>query len=325
MKVFVTGGNGFIGSRVVHKLCSSGFEVRCLLRETSDTSRIDGLNYEPHIGDLRNAESLKSGVEGCDGVIHLASISSWSAIRSPLMRQVVVDGTANLIDALGDHKDCRMVFVSSVTTIGGTAAPEVLDESAAFDLPEEPFVYATAKHDAEQICSRAFKENGSPVIIVNPCEVWGPNDDDFITAEYARDTLRDWPALTVSGGTALAHVDDIAAGIVAALERGRPGERYILGGENISAPSLTRMILEAGGQSNKLVVKAPNGLTLALVRSLAKLGLPTPINPDLLAHAVLYWYVDSAKAQEELGYSWRPAKNTVEELVRWLKEAGHVR
>ena len=80
MKVFVTGGNGFIGSRGVHKLCSSGFEVRCLLRATSDTSRIRGLTYEPHIGDLRDAESLKSGVEGCDGVIHLASISSWSAI-----------------------------------------------------------------------------------------------------------------------------------------------------------------------------------------------------------------------------------------------------
>ena len=163
---------------------------------------------------------------------------------------------------------------------------------------------------------------GSPEEGIRPAGNDPAFDPDIQDA--VRDTLRDWPALTVSGGTALAHVDDIAAGIVAALERGRPGERYILGGENISAPELTRMILEAGGQSNKLVVKAPNGLTLALVRSLAKLGLPTPINPDLLAHAVLYWYVDCTKAQEELGYSWRPAKSTVEELVRWLKEAGHV-
>ena len=92
MKGFVTGGNGFIGSRVVHALCQAGHEVRCLLRESSNTSRIDGLSYEQHIGDLRDARSLRKGIEGCEGVIHLASISSWSAIRSPLMREVVVAG-----------------------------------------------------------------------------------------------------------------------------------------------------------------------------------------------------------------------------------------
>jgi len=324
MKVFVTGGNGFIGSRVVHALCSAGHEVRCLLREGSNRSRINGLSYETHLGDLRDAESLARGVGGCDAVIHLASISSWSAIRSPLMREVVVDGTRNLLDACSLAGKPRVVFVSSVTAIGATSGPDIQTEESHFDLPAEPFIYAHAKRDAEAICRRAFEEEGLPVVTINPCEVWGPNDDDFITAEYARDTLKDWPALTVTGGTALAHVDDIAVGIVSALSKGRPGERYILGGDNVAAPELTRMILEAGGKPGKWVMKLPNGLTLRLVRTMAKLGLPVPVNPDLLAHAVLYWFVDCSKAQEELGYSWRPAKETIADLVSWLEEAGHV-
>ena len=252
MKVFVTGGNGFIGSRVVHRLHADGHSVRCLLRATSRTDRIDGVPWERHLGDLRELEGLRKGMEGCDAVIHLASISSWDAIRSPLMREVVVDGTRNVLSAAAET-GLRTVFVSSVTAIGATREPVVLDENASFDLPEEPFVYAHAKRDAEELCMQAAIE-GLPVLIVNPCEVWGPNDDDFITAEYARDTLKDWPAMTVNGGTALAHVDDIAGGIVSAIQAGRPGERYILGGENVAAPELTRMILEAGGKLRPLLL-----------------------------------------------------------------------
>jgi len=322
MKVFVTGGNGFIGSRVVHRLHADGHSVRCLLRGTSRTDRIDGVPWERHLGDLRELEGLRKGMEGCDAVIHLASISSWDAIRSPLMREVVVDGTRNVLSAAAET-GLRTVFVSSVTAIGATREPVVLDENAAFDLPEEPFVYAHAKRDAEALCLKAAAE-GLPVVIVNPCEVWGPDDDDFITAEYARDTLKDWPAMTVNGGTALAHVDDIAGGIVSAIQAGRPGERYILGGENVAAPELTRMILEAGGKPRKWVLQLPNGLTLSLIRLLARLRLPTPVNPDLLAHAVLYWFVDCSKAEEELGYTYRPARETVGDLVAWLQEAGHV-
>ena len=325
MKVFVTGGNGFIGSRVVHQLVGAGHEVRCMLRETSKTHRIDGVEFERHIGDLRDPASLKAGIEGCDAVIHLASISAWDQIRSPLMRTVVVDGTRNLLQAASDAGGVRVVYVSSVTAINGTKKPEIFDETATFSLPAEPFIYAHAKHDAEALCQEAFEERGLPVVVVSPCEVWGPNDDDFITAEYARDTLNDWPAMTVNGGTALAHVDDIAAGIASAIDKGRPGERYILGGENLSAPELTRMILEAGGKPNKWIAHLPNGLTLWVINLMAKLHLPTPVHPDLLAHGVLYWYVDCSKAEKELGYTYRPGKETIQALVDWLGAAGHLK
>ncbi len=318
MRVFVTGGNGFIGSRVVRRLAAGGREVRCLLRETSRTERIDDLDLERHLGDIRDVAGMAEGMAGCEGVIHLASISAWDQIRSPLMREVVVEGTANVLEAARRAGVQRMVFVSSLTAVNGTAEPVLLTEDSPFELPAEPFVYAHAKVEAEALC----RESGLPVVIVNPCEVWGPGDDQFITAGYARDTLRDWPAMTVSGGTALAHVDDIAAGVVAALDRGRPGERYILGGENIAAPAITAAILEAAGQK-KPILRLPNGLTLALIKTLARLGLPTPIHPDLLAHAVLYWYADCSKAQRELGYSYRPARETIQSVVDWLVSAGH--
>jgi dihydroflavonol-4-reductase len=323
MRIFVTGGNGFIGSRVVRQLCAAGHEVRLLLRPASKTHRIDGLPWERVPGDLGDAAALRAGMDGVDGVVHLASVSSWAQIRSPVMRTVVLDGTAAVLAAARAAGGPRVVYVSTVAAVNGTRRPEWMTEETAFKLPPEPFVYATAKHAAEEMC-RAAAAEGLPVVIVNPCEVYGPEDDDFITASYLRDALRDWPALATSGGTALAHVEDVAAGIVAALTRGRSGERYILGGENRSVRQIVELALEAGGQSGKLVVQPPRALLVGAVGLLARLGLPTPVDPDLLAHAVLYWYVDSAKAQAELGYTFRPARETVQSVVDWLIAAGHV-
>ena len=323
MKGFVTGGNGFIGNRVVRRLHTAGHQVRCLLRASSRDRRLEDLPFERHLGDLREPDTLAAGMQGCQGVIHLASLSAWEQIRSPLMREIVVQGTTNVLRAAQRAGGLRTVFVSSCAAINGTREPVVQDESAAFTLPPEPFVYATAKRDAERICHR-HAADGLPVVIVNPCEVYGPHDDDFITASYLRDAIKDWPALAVRGGAAVAHVDDIAAGIVAALEKGRSGERYILGGDNLTARQIIELTLRAAGQQDKRIMQLPNRLTLGLVRLLARLRLPTPVHPDLLAHAVLFWYVDCSKAQKELGYAWRPAEQVLQEVVDWLRETGHL-
>jgi dihydroflavonol-4-reductase len=322
LKVFVTGGNGFIGSQVVASLHRQGHSLRCLLRESSKTHRLEGIPFEAHLGDIRDVESLVAGMEGCQAVIHLASISAWDQIRSPLMRTVVVDGTRNVLEAARRAGQLRTVFVSSLTAVSGTREPIVHDEDAEFKLPAEPFIYAHAKRDAEALCRQAFEEHELPVLIVNPCEVWGPHDDEFITAGYPRDTLRDWPAMTVTGGTALAHVADIAEGIASAIDKGRAGERYILGGENISAPEITRLILECAGEK-KWILRLPNGLTQVLINGMARCRLPTPIHPDLLAHAVLYWYADCSKAERELDYRYRSARETIQSVVDWLRAEGH--
>ncbi len=324
MKVFVTGGNGFIGSRVCKRLVTDGHELRLNVRASSNLSRLEGLEFETHLGDVRDAESMRAGAEGCDAIIHLASLSAWDQIRSPLMREIVVDGTRNVCEAARANGGQRVVFVSSCTAIGGTKEPVVQDEAARFTLPAEPFVYAHAKRDAEAICREYSEKHGVFTVTVCPCEVYGPEDHDFITASYLRDAIKDWPAMAVNGGTAVAHVDDIAGGIAAALQNGRSGERYILGGDNVHARDIIKMTLAAAGKEGKFILQLPNGLTLWAITSMARMGIPTPVHPDLMAHAVHFFYVDSSKAKEELGYTWTPAPEVIKDVVDWLKSAGHV-
>tara|TARA_B100000575_G_C23013100_1_gene583537 strand:+ start:44 stop:1015 length:972 start_codon:yes stop_codon:yes gene_type:complete len=321
MKVFVTGGNGFIGSRVVRQLHAQGHEVRCLLRLTSKTDRIDMVPFERHIGDVRDVDSLVAGMDGCDGVIHLASISSWDQIRSPIMRIVVIDGTRNVLEAATKAGGLRTVFVSTCAAINGTVQPEVMDETTAFALDPKTYIYAGAKHEAEQICAE-FAAGGLPVITVNPCEVYGPEDEDLITSSYLLDALKDWPVMSLHGGTAVAHVEDVANGIILALQKGRGGERYILGGENLHVRQVMEKTLEAGGQGGKFILQLPNGVIKAVVKSLAALKLPTPVIPDIVDYGTLFWYVDSRKAQDELGYTYRSADETITDVVGWLRESG---
>ena len=321
MRVFVTGGNGFIGSRVVRQLHADGHTVRCLVRETSKTHRIDGVPFERHIGDVRDVDSLVAGMQDCDGVIHLASISSWDQIRSPIMRTVVIDGTRHVLEAAKRSGGLRTVFVSTCAAINGTRQPELMNEETPFTLDPKTYIYAGAKHEAEAICAE-FAADGLPVITVNPCEVYGPEDEDLITASYLLDALKDWPVMSLHGGTAVAHVEDIAAGIIAALERGRGGERYILGGENLHVRDVMERTLKAGGQQGKFILQLPNGLIKGVIKTLAALRLPTPVIPDLVDYGTLFWFVDCSKAKSELGYTYRPADETIQDVVDWLIAEG---
>src|SRR5215207_6776068 len=175
MRIFVTGGNGFIGSVVVRKLLEHGHSVRCLVRSTSDTHRIDELPIERVIGDIRDAKSLTSGMAGCDAVIHLAGFSSWNDLNSPLMDEVVVGGTRNVLDAARANGRLRTVVVSTSVAVNGSQQPIVHDETSVLKLPPGEYVYSRAKARAEDLC-RAAAADGLPVMIVNQGEVFGPND-----------------------------------------------------------------------------------------------------------------------------------------------------
>lgn len=323
MRVFVTGGNGFIGSVVVLKLLEQGHAVRCMLRKTSDTTRIDGLDFERVEGDVRDADSVRAGMKGCDGVVHLASLSSWSDIHSPAMHEVVVTGSRNVIDAARDRGNLRTVFVSSATAIDGTREPAVLDEDSPCTLPLHKFVYVKAKREVEEMCREAAA-GGLPVTIVNPAEVYGPDDTALITAGNLIDFAKSSPVMICTGGTSVVHIEDVATGIIAALERGRPGERYILGGDNLTVKELAELTLSLLGQEGKKIMTLPNGL----IRGVAKVGgalhIPLPFNPAVIPYATLFWFVDNAKAKRELGVTFRSARETLEPTVAWLKESGRV-
>lgn len=323
-RVFVTGGHGFIGARVVAQLLAQGDTVRCLVRTTSDTARIDHLNVERATGDVRDAASVAAAMAGCHACIHLASVSSWDQINSPVVTETVIDGTRNVLAAAVQAGVRRTVFVSTSIAVNGSKKPVVHDERSAFELVGSGLKYAEAKNAAETLVAEHLAAHPDfEVVIVNPAEVYGPEDTALVTAGNLRDFIKDWPALACKGGTAVTHVDDVASGMVAALDRGRSGERYILGGDNLTVTELARLTVEIAGQK-KPVWTLPNALLKGVVKTLAALHLPTPVIPDVLDYATRYFFMSSEKAKKELGYAPRDARACITPVVFWLREAGHV-
>jgi dihydroflavonol-4-reductase len=322
MKVFVTGGNGFIGSAVVRTLRAQGHGVRCLLRRTSNTDRIDDLDLERAWGDVRDAAEVAAGMEGCDAAIHLASLSNWSEMDSPLMAEIVEGGTRNVLAAARTGKR-RVVFVSSAMAVNASDEPRPFDEGATWTVDDVKLAYCRSKRAAEALCLAAHREDGLPVVIVNPGEVYGPSDTALITAGNLIDFAKSKPVLVCTGGTSVAYLDDVALAIVRALERGAPGERYILGGDNLSVRQLAELCLELLGQ-RKPIVRVPNALIRAFTRLATTLRLPLPYNPHVVPYATRFWFMDSSKAQRELGVTFRPARETLAPTLAWLRDSGRI-
>lgn len=321
-KILVTGGNGFIGSRLVKQLIDNGYAVRCLLRKTSKTDRLQGLDFETHYGDVTDLQSLIEGMKGCDGVMHLASLSNWDDIHSPRMEAVVVGGSENVLEAARQSGNLRVVYVSSSTAIDGTDEPTVLNEKSEFTLNKKTYSYGYAKKRVEAKCIEAAKA-GLPVVIVNPGEVYGPNDYDQITSGNLIDFIKSSPCMVCKGGTAIVHVDDVAAGIIAAYEKGRAGERYFLGGENLDFTQIAGITLKLAGKSQKIMV-LPNWLILCMAWMGSNLKIPMPFNPAVIPYAVKYWYISNRKAKEELGVSFRSSEEVLRPTVEWLQKEGLV-
>lgn len=315
-KIFVTGGNGFIGSRVVEALVSRGYHVRCLLRERSHVDRIRHLPYEAHLGNILDRDSLTHGMRDCDGVIHLAGISAWKDIREQTERlhEVIVEGTRNVLEVSRQVGNPRVVYVSSSITINASETPEVFTERSPF-WPKRPGLrYATAKQDAEALAMREVEIHGSDVVVVNPCEVYGPKDHKGVTASNLVSFLGSFPAVVCAGGTSVAHVEDVADGIVSAFEKGVTGERYILGGENLTLEEIARIVRKTARLSDRVFVLPLSAIQMAC-KGARIAGIEPPIPSDVLEYAALYWFMDSAKAKRDLGYRTRPTTAVFAEVV----------
>jgi dihydroflavonol-4-reductase len=321
-RVLLTGGHGFIGSVVTRLLAERGCSVRCLVRPTSKVDRLDGFAFEAAPGDIRDVESLRRAAEGCDAAVHMAGLSSWKLIDSPAMEEVTEGGTRNLLAAAHGAGLEKVVFVSSATAVNAADDPRVFDESSPFELGATRLSYAIHKNAAESIC-RDFVATGLPVVIVNPAEVYGPGDTDLITAGNLVDFAKSSPVLVCSGGTSVVSVDDVALGVVKALERGRSGERYILAGDNLTIKDLASLTLELLRQKKKIVT-LPNGLLRGLAAGARALRMPMPFNPHVIPYATRYWYMDSSKASRELGLSFRHAREVLTPTLAWLQETRRI-
>lgn len=317
-KAFVTGGNGFIGSVVVRKLVAAGWAVRCLLRPTSNTDRIADVPYDRVEGDVRDADSVKRGADGCEAIVHLACLSNWNDIDSPLMTEVVMGGMRSVIEATRSTGG-RLLHVSTGAAINGSDEPQVFDETSPFTLDDRKLSYCRNKRQAEALAL----ESGVPVVVCNPGEVYGPHDTGLITSGNLVDFAKSSPVMVCNGGASVVHVDDVANGIVAALEKGRPGQRYILSGDNLTIRQLAQLVLNLVGRKARIVT-VPNAVIRGISSAASMTHIPLPFNPKVIPYATRYWFLNNGKARRELGVTFRSAPDALTPTIAWLREAGHI-
>ena len=328
MKAFVTGATGFIGSNVVRALLERNWTVNALVRPNSNRRNLEGLQVKLVEGDLGDLESIKQGMEGCHLVFHLAALYSFWVRSRRLIYEVNVEGTRNVLRAALEKKVDRVVYTSSVATVGLARDGKPADETTPIALKKIIGDYKRSKYLAEQVALE-FSEK-LPVVIVNPSFPVGPGDiKPTPTGQTILDFLnRRMPAYMETGMNVIA-VEDVALGHLLAAEKGRVGERYILGGENLTMKQMLDLLAEITG------LPAPRArlpyypvLALSYVNALFCRLLPGCIprmTPETIHMSRHLMFFDPTKARQELGLPQRPAKEALAKAVAWFEENGYVK
>lgn len=328
MKAFVTGATGFLGSHVARALSDGGAQLRLLVRPTSNLKNLQGLNAETASGDLRDAASLEKAISGCDVVFHVAAdYRLW--VRDPgEMYRSNVEGTRAILEAARKNKVRRVVYTSSVATIGFRQDGQPADEDSPVSLADMIGHYKRSKFMAEQVAMEAGR-NGMQVVTVNPTTPIGEQDvKPTPTGRIVVDFLkRKFPAY-VDTGLNLVDVRECARGHVAALEKGRSGERYILGGQDLTL----KQILDKLGAITGLPspsVKLPYFFAFAAgVVDEAITGMILRREPRATVDAVRMgkkkMFASSAKAERELGWKIVSVDDALQRAVDWFRANGYV-
>jgi dihydroflavonol-4-reductase len=324
--VLVTGASGFVGAAVTRALIARGRNVRVLLRPESDRRNVAGLAVEERIGSLEDSASMKAALAGCGALYHVAAdYRLWVRDESAMMK-ANVEGTRLLMLAALDLGVEHIVYTSSVATLGLSSDGVVADERSPSTLADMIGPYKRSKFMAEEVVSGLVAERGLRAVIVNPSTPIGPGDvkptpTGRMIVEAASGRM---PAF-VDTGLNIVHVDDVAAGHLLAEEKGAIGERYILGGENLTlAEILRRIALLTQRKPPTLSIPIPAIWPIALgAEAWARVSGKEPfVTRDGLRMAKKKMFFSSAKAERALGYRARPAQDALSDAVVWFKAAG---
>ena len=325
-RAFVTGGTGFVGTHVVRALIERGVEVTCLVRETSSHLALEGLPVRLAVGDLTDFDSLVRGIGDADTVFHCAA-DYRLYVRDPgAMYAVNVDGTRNVMQAAAERGVGRVVHTSSVGALGLDPAGPA-DETTPVSLDDMRVPYKRSKFLAERVAEE-WAAKGLPVVIVNPSTPVGELDvKPTATGRMIVDYLKGKMSAYVETGLNLIDVRDCAWGHVLAAERGRPGEKYILGHRDLSLKQIFDMLADISGIPAPRI-KLPHWVPLmasAVDTSIARLRGKVPrLSLDAVKLSRYRMYFDPAKAVRELGLPQSPVEPALERAVQWFREHGHV-
>ena len=325
MKVFVTGGTGFIGARLTEKLIESDHEVTLLARNPSMVPYAGNEKVTILKGDLSDRDLLKKGMKSCDWVFHMAAYAKPSYKDPSVVTGINVDGTVNVFEAALESGVRKVVFTSTAGTMSYSHDGMPVDEETNKN-PELHTLYEKTKAEAEKIAVD-YTAKGLDVVIVTPTRVYGPgrlsesNSVTRIIKLYMSGLWRINPGDGSSTGNYV-YVDDVAEGHILAARHGRGGERYILGGENHSFSRLFDTIGTAAGKK-RILVKLPAGLMKAIVKIITFFSgifrISPPITRDFLDKYLRDWIMSSDKAVRELGYRITPLSEGVSKTIEWLK------
>jgi dihydroflavonol-4-reductase len=328
MKALVTGATGFVGAAVARALVAAQWQVRVLARKGSDRTNLNNLNVETLEGDLMDAASLERAAQGCTGLFHVAADYRLGAPDPSQLYRNNVEGTRNVLDAARRAGVQRIVYTSSVATVGIPADGTPGEEGTPVALENMIGHYKRSKFLAEEVVREAARA-GLSVVIVSPSTPVGPGDvKPTPTGQLVLDAAAGRMPAYVDTGLNIVHVDDVAAGHLLAYERGQVGERYILGGEDMTLREILGVIAALVGRKPPRV-RLPYGMVLPiayLADGYAKLsGRSGRITLEGVRMSRKIMFFSSAKAARELGYRWRPPAAAFEDAIRWFREHGQLR
>jgi dihydroflavonol-4-reductase len=329
MTTLVTGASGHLGAHVVRHLLAQGRAVRVLVRPTSNLQGLAGLEVELVRGDVLDRSSLLSALHGCSVVYHLAAVVAGWAHDPAVIYKTAIDGTANVLQAVANTSGiAHLVYTSSVATVGISSSPRDLRNESHYNTRDFSH-YAVAKTRAERLAKELAEQCRLPLVIVNPAIVLGPYDYRLTPAtkglvSYLKYRL----PVYFDGGANIVHADDVARGHLLAEQHGTIGERYILSGANLTLRELFSLLTESAGRPPPRIELGRRTLSVLgwgaelVARMRGKpLGLTRVRARSLVGR---YAFYDASKAQRELGYTARPARDIMVDAVQWVRTQGWV-
>jgi dihydroflavonol-4-reductase len=328
MKILITGASGFIGSAVLRQLLQAGHDMRVLLRVNSDLRNLTGLDIETVTGDLTMPSSLDRALEGCEALFHVAADYRLWVPDPENMYKTNVHGTRNIMLSAAKAGVKRIVYTSSVATLGLTRNGSPADETTPAILTDMIGHYKRSKFLAEAEVRRLVIEQNLPAVIVNPSTPIGPRDiKPTPTGQMIVQAASGRMPAYVDTGLNLVHVDDVARGHLLAFELGVPGQRYILGSRNMTLKEILTELAEITGDQ-KPRFRIPHNLILPIAyiaEAWARLfgGDQPLVTVDGVRLAKKYMFFSTAKAKRELGFKTIPVRQALYDAIDWFKQNGY--
>jgi dihydroflavonol-4-reductase len=325
MTTLVTGATGFLGSAVVRALLGRGEAVRVLVRPNNNRRNIHGLDVELAEGNLNDPASLRRAVSGCRALYHTAADYRLWAKNPGEIYETNVTATQQLLRLASDAGVARVVYTSSVATLGREPSGRPADEQTPVTIDDMTGHYKRSKYMAEEEVKRMVREDEVPAVIVNPSTIIGPRDiRPTPTGRMVEEAARGKIPAFVDTGLNVVHVEDVAEGHVQAFEHGQIGERYVLGGEDMMLREILEQIASLTGRRPPRV-RLPRGAVLPVAYAaefaarIRRTGKEPLITVDGLKMSKTFMFFSSEKAKKALGYAPRPAHEALADAVEWVR------